>query len=378
MNAHLGFSQIPVDKPVQVAVFIPIYADSAFAGSTVYTGKNSLPKNIMPGLEFYNGVMMAIDSLNEEGTFAEIQIYDSKSFIPSISTLSDTNMSKVGLIIAAITNTSELKTFSDFALAQNIPLISATFPNYVGLKENPFVVLLNSSFEAHIQGLYKYMQKNYSTDTIIAITRKGGQYEAFIKSYVNSINANHSSTPLKMKWVNMDEKNVNIEELHLDTARNNIIFVASPMEKFGLDIVKSLSSNEQYRTTAIGMPTWDNIKQLDNASCRNVEILYSTPFVFSKNKSLNTSLINRYKEKFYSRPSDMVFKGYESLYHFTKLLVKHRTDLVNHLSDKDFTVFNEFRLEPVKINKLSIKPDFIENKKLYFIKKKQGNVRSII
>lgn len=377
-NALSALSQANADKPVKVAVFIPIYADSAFAGSSVYTGKNSLPKNIMAGLEFYNGVMMAIDSLNEEGTYAEIQIYDSKSFNPLVSVLSDTNMSKVGLIIAAITNTAELKTFSEYALAQNIPLISATFPNYVGLKENPFVVLLNSSFEAHIQGLHKYMQKNYSSDTIVAITRKGGQYEAFIKNYVNSINASHSSTPLHLRWVTMDEKKVNIEELHLDTAKTNIVFVASPMEKFGLDIVKVLSNNEQYRITAIGMPTWDNIKQLDNSSCRNVEILYSTPFVFSKNKSLNNSLISRYKEKFYSRPSDMVFKGYESLYHFTKLLVKHRSDLVNHLSDKDFTVFNEFKLEPVKINKSSTKPDFIENKKLYFIKKKQGNVRSII
>ncbi len=378
VNALSGFSQTAADQPVKVAVFIPIYADSAFEGSALNTGKNNLPKNIMPGLEFYNGVMMAIDSLNEEGTFAEIQIYDSKSFNPLVSVLSDTNMSKVGLIIAAITNSAELKTFSDYALAQNIPLISATYPNYVGLKENPFVVLLNSSFEAHIQGLHKYMQKNYSSDTIIAVTRKGGQYEAFIKSYVSSINANHSTTPLKLRWVTMDEKNVNIEELHLDTAKTNIVFVASPMEKFGLDIVKTLSSNDQYRTTAIGMPTWDNIKQLDHSSCRNVEILYSTPFVFSKNKSLNSSISNTYKGKFYSRPSDMVFKGYESVYHFTKLLVKHRADIVNNLSDKDFTVFNEFKLEPVKVFKSSIRPDFIENKKLYFIKKKQGNVRSVI
>jgi hypothetical protein len=35
-------------------------------------------------------------------------------------------------------------------------------------------------------------------------------------------------------------------------------------------------------------------------------------------------------------------------------------------------------LVPVKINKASTKADLLENKKLYFIKKQQGAVKSVI
>src|SRR5687768_14375307 len=64
--------------PVKVAVFAPLYINDAFNNGTYKLGKNSLPKNILPGLEFYNGVMMAIDSLEQEGASAEIDIYDTK------------------------------------------------------------------------------------------------------------------------------------------------------------------------------------------------------------------------------------------------------------------------------------------------------------
>lgn len=372
------FSQSDKVKPVKVAVFIPLFIDTVYNGSVYGLGKATLPKSVLPGLEFYNGVMMAIDSLNKEGSVAEINIYDSKQTSNSlISVLSGAEMNDVGLIIAAITNPAEQKVFAEYSLAQGIPIISATYPNNVGVKENPFFVMLNTSLEGHLQGLQKYMQKNYKSDSIIAITRKDGQYEAFIKNYFTSLNQKSGNLALKLKWVNMDEKSLSFSSLQstLDTIKNNIIFVASPMEKFGLDIVKMISSNERYKSIAIGMPTWDNLKDLDRSSCRNVEIIYSTPFVYSRNKTLNESIFSRYKSKFYSRPSDMVYKGYEVLFHFTKLLIKHKTNLINNLDDKEFTVFNEFKPEPVRLYKTSTKPDLLENKKLYFIRKQQGNLK---
>ena len=64
LNVHAQAINKP---PIKVAVFIPIYINNAFTGSEYKLSKLSLPKNILPGLEFYNGVTMAIDSLEQEG-----------------------------------------------------------------------------------------------------------------------------------------------------------------------------------------------------------------------------------------------------------------------------------------------------------------------
>ncbi|HEX8461861.1 MAG TPA: ABC transporter substrate-binding protein, partial [Segetibacter sp.] len=370
-----AFSQYDTSHPLKVAIFIPLYADDAFDGVMYTLGKGNLPKTMLPGLEFYNGVMMAIDSLNKEGSIAEVNIYDTKQTNQSLAQqLQASEMNNVGLIIAAITNTTELKLIADYSLNKNIPVISATYPNNVGVVGNPNFVLLNSSFPAHLEGLYKHMQKYYNSNNIIAVT-KTGTTETYIKNYITSLNTSTKSAPLKIKWVTVDEKTVSLTSLksNLDSTKNNIVFVASPLESFGLKIVQALGSTDTYPTTAIGMPTWDGIKELDKPSCKNVEIVFSTPFLYySQNKSLSSLVNSRYKEKFYSRPSDMVYKGFESTFHFIKLLTKHGRNLAKNLTDKDYTLFNEFTLVPVKIKSTNLKPDFLENKKLYFIKKQQG------
>ncbi len=373
-------AQYDTTRLVKVAIFAPLFIDNAFSGSTYTLGKSNLPKNILPGLEFYNGIMMAVDSLSKEGTNVEFSIYDTKQSNQSLAQiLLAPDLNNVGLMIANISNTLELKQFSQFAISKNIPLISATFPNSVGVTENPFFVLLNSSFPTHLEGLYKYILRFHPTNNIIAFRRVGAT-ENFIKTYINELNKTSRPVSLNIRWIDLKESFTPVDIYkNLDSTKNNIVLVASPAESFSLKVVKILSGNESYRCTAIGMPTWDAIKELNSRDCRNVELVYSTPFVYtSRNYLLANELIKRYREKYNSRPSDMVYKGFETTFHFTKLLVKHKHDLINNLSDKDFTLFNQFDLQPIKIKKSNTKPDFIENKKLYFIKKQEGNIKSII
>ncbi|WP_204326977.1 hypothetical protein, partial [Stenotrophomonas maltophilia] len=80
---------------------------------------------------------------------------------------------------------------------------------------------------------------------------------------------------------------------------------------------------------------------------------------------------------FQGRPSDMVFKGFEAMYHFGRLLLKHNSSLISNLSDKDFGVFNEVDIQPVRLNKEHVLPDYLENKKLYFIRKAGGQLKSM-
>jgi hypothetical protein len=363
---------------VKVAVFTPMYLEDAFTGNTYKLGKSNLPKNILPGLEFYNGVMMAVDSLNKEGIKAEIAIYDSRQDAASLDrVMKGPELANIGLMIAAITNTTELKLFADQALLRNVPLVSATYPNYVGIRQNPFFVLLNSSFNAHLEGLYKYMQRNLSLNEIVAIKRPGST-EDYIQRTINELNKATPSLALKIKWLQLkDDFSASELQPYLDSTRNNTFFVASPAEAFGEKVVKALGNYESYNATVVGMPTWDGIKQFNRHENKNVEIIYSTPFNYSQNESLYSHIRKDYKDNFSSRPSDMVFKGFETVYHFTRLLAKHGNNLVNNLSDKEFTVFNNFDIQPVKLKRSNPKPDFLENKKLYFVKKREGYVLSI-
>lgn len=362
---------VNAQEPLKIAVFAPIYLDSAFNGES-YKLNNNLPKYILPGLEFYNGVMMAVDSLKAEGKELEIQFYDTKGNESIYTIIRKPEFENIGMIIACFNNRNDVKPLADIALHRNIPLISSTFPNDGGVTDNPFFVLINTSLKTHIEEIYKYVQRNYLTNNIVYIKRKGG-LEDMLFTLFGNMNRNTVAIPLKYKTIELNDGFSNTDlTTQLDSTKQNTVICGSLNETFGLRVIKALSANKNYAATAVGMPTWDGLKELDKGDCNGVNLVYTTSYNFPKNAAVITSISQAYRTKFNARPSDQFYKGFESMYHFSNLLVAHPTDIMNHLSDKAFKVSNDFSIEPIKSKTDPLKIDYLENKKIYFIRKLDG------
>jgi len=365
--------------PYKIAVFAPVYLDSAFDGNDLKPG-NTISKSIIPGLDFYNGVLLAIDSLQNEGIQAEVYFYDLKNTgLPLHTILSQESMQQISLIIAAFNNIADIKTLAGFAAEKKIPLISSTLPNNGGVTGNPYFTVVNPTLKTHCEELYKYLQRNFSTNNILFFKRKGA-VENWILSAFSDIARNTPSLPLKMKTIELSDTFTVSQVLqYMDSTRKNILICGSLNENFSIRLVKSLSlAAGTYTATVMGMPNWDALKDLDKPDCKGVDIIYTTPYNFNRNDKTIIAITSKYKNLLNGRPGDMVFKGYESMYHFTKLLQEHGKEMNYYLSEKKFKLFNDFDIRPV-INKANrLQTDYQENRKLYFIKKNSGQIKSIL
>ena len=360
-------------SPLKIAVFAPVYLDTAFNGNNYLLGNNNLPRIILPGLDFYNGIQLAIDSLNAEGQSLSVLFYDSKKNTQSIKEiLASESLQNVGMIIASFNNRNDIKPLADFALSKQIPLISMTYPNDGGVKANPYFALVNPTLTTHVEGIFKYLQKNFPTEPILYVKRPGA-LEDMIEGLFQDLNKKTPALPLKIRTVSAnDSTNIASFNTMLDSTKTNIIFCGSLNENFGINLVKSTAANKTYKALIIGMPTWDAIKDLG----KGTDIIYSTPYKYNRTDKLAQYITSNYKNKVAGRPSDMVFKGFEAMYHFGKLLIKHQNNIATQLSDNSYKLFHEFDFVPVK-NKTDNIPTYLENKRIYFVKKTDGVIKSI-
>lgn len=359
---------------IKVAVLAPLYLDSVFAGDTYKAGKTSLPKYILPGLDFYNGVMLAIDSLNKENAAVDVLIYDTKSDSLSLDEImAEEQMQDVSLIIASFNQRNEVKTVADFAKEKNILLISSTYPNDGGITHNPSFVLLNPTLTAHIESIYRFVHRTYPIENI-TLFRRQGTADDMIASVLSSMNKKTPGLPLKLKTVELPDSFTakQVTDI-LDSTKRNIVICGTLDENFGITLTKAISAAKNYRAIAIGMPTWDALREISNG----LEVVYTTPYNYTRQDKLSISLSEKYRLKFAGRASDMVFKGFESMYRFTKLLLKYGTEFRNHLSDKEYTLFNSFDIQPVSSNRELPVTDYLENKKLYLIRKQDGKIKAV-
>lgn len=363
----------------KVAIFAPLYLDSAFDYNDEYRyAKNVFPKYINPGLEFYEGAQLAIDSLNKEGAPLEIFIYDTRSSKQSIAQqLNKAERDSVELIIAHSTS-QEVKIFADAGLKRNIPVINVNLPNDGGASANPFFVVLNSTLKTQCEGIYKHIQKYYSLNPIV-VFRKKGQLEDRLKMYFDDFSKSTVAVPLKMKYVELtDSFTVNQLRAHLDTTNQTLCIAGSLDENFGRRLVKQLSilKKQKYQASVMGMPTWDNIKDFNKPEYKGVEIIYSTPFYHSKVDKISQGITNYFHTVMFARPSDMVFRGYEVTWKYAKLLMQYGKDISSNLGNKQYKVFTDYDIQP-NLNKQSMTLDYFENKKLYFLKWQDGMLKGV-
>lgn len=236
--------------------------------------------------------------------------------------------------------------------------------------------MLNSSLKTHIESIYKFLQKNHSTSNIIVLRRKGAQ-EDMLKGLFSDAETNTMGISLKLKFANLND-NFTSDQIRpfLDSNKNNLVIACSLDENFTKQLAGRLAfMDEIYPLQLLGMPTLDAIKDFEKKEYKGLEIVYSTPFYNAKTDKISISLTNHFKNNFYSRPSDMVFRGYETLLRFGKLLLEKGPNLVSSIGEKKYRVFTDYDIQPVFSNKQSPTFDYFENKKLYFVRMVDGVIK---
>lgn len=372
-----GFAQADsLHKRYTIAVFTPLYLDSAFDASGEYRYDKYFPKFINPGLEFYEGVKLAADSLRSENAPLTIEIFDTRSASQNLQQqVNSAAMENVGLIIGHVTP-AEAKVLAGVALHKSIPFINANLPNDAGINANPSLVILNATLQTHCESIYRYLQRNYPTSPIIII-RKKGQVEDRLHDYFADAEKNTSGLKLKVKWINTDDNKPVPFTQNIDSTKLTVVIAASLDENFGKGVAQQLAAiSNSYHTILIGMPTWDAITDFNRKEYKGLNILYTTSFYNAKIDKTSAGITSYFKNTLYSRPSDMVFRGYECIYRFGKLLVEKGSNLNTSIGEKKYKVFTDWDIQPV-LDKQTMALDHFENKKLYFVMKTDGLVKQV-
>jgi len=375
LNSSVANAQEPsANLPhYNVAIFAPLYLDSVFNDEGKYKYGKSFPKFAVQGLDFIQGAQIALDSLPLYGGNINAFFYDSKSGEEPVDELiRSKKLDSIDLIIGSVKD-EEFRLLADFAKTKTIPFISATYPNDGGIETNPFVVIVNSTLKAHCESIFSYLLQNHSADKIFLVRRPGSQ-EDKVAEYFRSINSPDGKPLLNIQTINISD-DFSVLKSKLDSTKQNIIIGGSLNEPFALKLATAAYGiNKKYKNTIIGMPNWDGFGFISKKnSFKDYPIYYTSPYFNYKYDAQSKLIQNVYKRKYKGIPSDMTYKGYETVFVFARLLTRFPNDYISHLNEYPYKVFSEYRFKPVHASSKTI-PDYFENKRLYFIKVMNGTV----
>lgn len=365
-----------VNQRFRIALFAPLYLDSVFADGKLKSEK-SIPKFIMPSVEFIQGAQIALDSLELTSQHVEAYIYDTRSTSEGIQSLfQHSSLDSVNLYIGSVKD-KEYKQLADLALHNKTPFISTTYPNDGNVTDNPYVFIVNSTLKAHIEGIYSYLLENHGTDRIY-LCRKRGQQEDKIAAYLKMINEQEGKPLLNIQTINFDSSvSPTYFKYKLDSLVPSVIIGGSLDEDFAASLTDAsfYVFKKNYPITLIGMPNWDGFKAfIRKDAYKDFAIHFTSPYYNSKSEKNYNLLSTEYMKRFKSKPSDMACKGFEAVQYFVSILLNYPTDFISNINDKTFRVFSEYNFRPVYLKKKSGSIDYYENKHLYVMKIVNGAI----
>lgn len=349
-----------------VAVLSPLYLDS------VEWEKNlsRIPSFMTPGIDFYQGARIAADTLNKAGFQINLFIYDSKSNYLDVNNLiTSDKLDSMDLIIGNA-SVSDLKLLGDFAERKKINFVSAVSPSDAGQETNPYFTILQPRLVSHVEKLHKHINSRYPEDNVVFINRKVQSEQNALQYFKNDI---MNSLPGRFSELELNGDEINMKALiqNIDSNYNTTIVLGTLDPEVTYKNLKVLAPfARRFHLKVYCMPTAEAIRALNKTEeFPFMPIYFTTSYLIDKITPASMYINKEYKRYMGSAPTDIVYKGFESLYFFANLLNRYGVPFNEKLGDNSFTFITPYKIVPVKEKGVL---QFYENKFLYLIKYQDG------
>jgi LysM repeat protein len=321
------FDSAAIKPTYQVALLLPFFLEQNEEALKLETVKASdLYAMSAYAIEFYEGVLVALDSLKKEGLSLQLNVFDTgNDTTKTMAILKKPELKSMDLIIGPLYYKNFVKA-ADFAKKHQISIVSPVKQSNKILLGNSYVSKVATSSPLLVKQLANYSFDHWKKHNIILINHQGEEDDAsiqtFVKSYKELMLASKDSVmyAVPTELVYGDKSFSNLKN-NLNELKQNIIYVPSENQAFITGLMNQLYDiREEYPITLVfgeDIQTYDNI-EINYLHELNVHVLTSE-FVDHENAD-----VIRFKKAFHHvnghLPSKYSFLGHDVAYFYLSLL----------------------------------------------------------
>jgi ABC-type branched-subunit amino acid transport system substrate-binding protein len=325
-----------------ISVFIPFKLNQ-FNPKTVT--KSQIGKADM-ALDFYQGLMLGIDSAANLGLNFKVNVFDSRDDNSQLAILTKKEPVKTSHLIIGPVFPDGLKYMTNFSIANDLPIVSPLAASKRSEFDNPNLISVVNDIDQHGIKIADYMAKHNKAENCIIVlinTKKAVDEQFalpirrhFAQKYPNYIVQEYTSTYA------FETKMMKGKKYLVVLCSSDVPFVTPSLSK--LYKLKTLNTTG-YDIQLFGHPNWAkqsyNVDQL-----QGLNTIISTSYRVDYKRKDVIEFVRSYRAKYEFEPSEYAFKGFDIGLYFGQLLAKHGTRYLDFLTKDGYRgLHNSFDFE---------------------------------
>ena len=341
---------------IKAAVILPFLPDAASRSESARM------------VEYYEGFLMAVDSLKRSGTSIDLYTYNSGANVNSLNDILSKNEMKNMDIIFGPLQQQQIKPLADFAKKNDIRLVIPFTSKDNTVFRNPAIYQINTPQSYLYSEVYDHFVRQFPNANVIFIeaNSKTKDKADFIKGLKDELR--NRSIPM----ATLDE-DASVEALKsaLKTGRENIFI---PTSGSNLVLIKCLPQltllvreNPEFSIHMFGYPEWQTYTKDHLESFFELDTYFYSSFytndLFPAAKNFTRNYRRWYGKDMDERYPKYGMLGFDTGYFFLKGLARYGSELENNLQRMDFaTIQTGFKFQ--RVNNWG---GFV-NKKVFFVR----------
>lgn len=347
-------SQPIKNRAINISLFLPFHADrnklididAVTKGSDAFFPNSSF-------VSFYEGVLLAIDSLRREGISVNLNVYDTENDSAKIVKLLSNPVLKKSDLLVGPSYLDEFKMVSDFAKQNRIPIVSPFLSKKEILDENPFVFQVIPSLPTQLNLSVIKVFETYKNKNLIFITNKNIENDKIAQLYRKTLDSLAKISGKTLKVVSSSYFSLSQIEPSLSQTEENILFVPSNDQVYVSNIVSSIGIyGKKYNISMIGLPSWKKYDNIELEYYHRVNLHVFQPVFVDFSETITKNFIKEAHFLFKNEPNEpFAYIGFDVINYFTKALYQFGPSFTNNLSNfKKSGICIDFNFEKKSAN----------------------------
>lgn len=274
-------------------------------------------------LQFYEGVLLAVDSMQKAGMKIRLNVYDSQQNADSIRKyIYADGFLETDLIIGPVYPQVQGEVAA-IAAKNRIPIISPLSSQSRDLTSNPYYYQVNPSREFLAAKTAELITEEYfnSNFVVVKTANSGGLYEEKVVDMVRErmVSSGFLGQPRGMQFHNYDftREGASGFKKIFSREKENVVFISS-MNEGDLSLILSNINNlaDEFSITLVGFNRYEQFESISDEFFHNLKLQYIAPYWVDYSHPETIRFLEKFKKHFYAEPDNFGMQGYDVAFYF--------------------------------------------------------------
>jgi len=329
----------------KVALMIPLYLDEIDRIFITPTTEEQISKPFFKSfsfVEFYEGVLIALDSMKRSGMSVDLHVYDVTDDTVALKRLlGQPEMVYMDLIIGPFF-TSSYEVAGRFAAQHQIKLVSPFARSQPMLSRHGNLFQMNASSESKLAELARHIALQYEDPRVIFVLSSNESDRALANAFKASFERHTASRSRRPYYTEVIYSTRGLAGVttQLDATRHNVIVNLITGETVVSNYVSNVARlTRNFNITMFGIPEWQEYRTFNLNDLMAVDLhLFSTAFV-DYDSPHTIHYLKEFRRRYAGEPEENFygFIGYDIALYFLRALHEFGLDFEECLDDLSYT-----------------------------------------